>query len=360
MKKTLKMAIAASVLTAPAMAANLENPLYIPATGEYYSKTGAGVMYKQTDHSAALEAKNWDGQEEFPIWRLSEDAGYGITDRLSVTAKLGYTNDEDILRKGLHNGRVGVLYRIFDGIESPFVWDVYADIHLGGATAMEATLIPVNGPSFGFNYDNYTNGRWGFFAGTRVGKTWDKFTGSVFGEIHQTFGNNNNVITISDGAKTLITAMLTPSIGAGLAGAYTAGLPADFNVDLKSTTEYMTGINGFYQLNDTWSLGSGFSVRHRATNTIEAVNLNNSSDLATLSGGAVTTEQITASLADGFIGSMYDGMDEYVLSFAVSHKLTNTMQVSLYGEYTFDDSDQKSQNGTDVKAEAGVRLNVAF
>ncbi|HOY47660.1 MAG TPA: hypothetical protein PLZ05_03625, partial [Alphaproteobacteria bacterium] len=190
MKKSIKLAVVASVLTAPAMAANLENPLYIPQTGEYYSKTGAGVMYKKTDHSASLVSKGWDGQEEFPVWRLSEDAGYGITDRLSVTAKLGYTNDEDIQRKGLHNGRVGLLYRIFDGVSSPFVWDIYGDLHLGGATKTEATLIPVDGPSLEFNYANYTNGRWGFFAGTRVGKTWDKFTGSVFGEIHQTFGNN--------------------------------------------------------------------------------------------------------------------------------------------------------------------------
>lgn len=357
MKKTLKLAIAASVLTAPAMAANLENPLYIPKTGEIYAKTGVGVMYKKTDHSAALTAKGWDGQEELPVWRLSEDAGYGITDRLSVTAKLGYTNDEDIQRKGLHNGRVGLLYRIFDGVESPFVWDVYADMHLGGATAMEATLVPVAGPSFGFNYANYTNGRWGYFAGTRFGKTWDKFTGSVFGEIHQTFGNNNNVITISDSAKTLIGGLVTLQTGSAAVGnAYAAGLPSDFNVDLKSTTEYLTGINGFYQFNDDWSFGGGFSFRNRAANTIEGVNLVNTSTVPS----AAVVKSITDGLADGFMGSLNDEIDEYVLSMAVSHKLTNTVQVALYGEYTFDDSGKGSQNGTDTKMEAGVRANVAF
>lgn len=358
MKKSIKLAVVASVLTAPAMAANLENPLYIPQTGEFYSKTGAGVMYKKTDHSASLVAKGWDGQEEFPVWRLSEDAGYGITDRLSVNAKLGYTNDEDIQRRGLHNGRIGLLYRVFDGVSSPFVWDIYGDLHLGGLSQMEATLIPVSGGTdLGFNYANYTNGRWGFFAGTRVGKTWDKFTGSVFGEIHQTFGDNNNVITISDSAKTLIGGMVALSTGFAVVGnAYAAGLPNDFNVNLKSTTEYMTGINGFYQFNEDWSLGGGFTARHRATNTIEQVNLTNSSTIP----NEATVAAITKSLADGFVGSMYDGIDEYVLSVAVSHKLTNTVQVSLYGEYTFDDSDQKSQNGTDVKAEGGVRVNVAF
>lgn len=367
MKKSIKLAVVASVLTAPAMAANLENPLYIPQTGEFYSKTGAGVMYKKTDHSASLVAKGWDGQEEFPVWRLSEDAGYGITDRLSVNAKLGYTNDEDIQRRGLHNGRIGLLYRVFDGVSSPFVWDIYGDLHLGGLSQMEATLIPVDGPSLEFNYANYTNGRWGFFAGTRVGKTWDKFTGSVFGEIHQTFGDNNNVITISNGAKTLIGGMVAQQLKAAnpalpdatvnaLGAAYADGLPADFNVNLKSTTEYMTGINGFYQFNEDWSLGGGFSMRHRATNTIEQVNLTNSSTVPS----AAQVAAITAGLADGFVGSMYDGIDEYVLSLAVSHKLTNTVQVSLYGEYTFDDSGKGSQNGTDVKAEGGVRVNVAF
>lgn len=352
MKKTLKLAIAASVLTAPAMAANLENPLYIPKTGEIYAKTGAGYMYKKTDHSAALTAKDEDGKNHSPIWRLSEDAGYGITDRLSVSAKLGYTNDEDIQRKGLHNGRVGLLYRIFDGVESPFVWDVYADMHLGGATAMEATLIPVAGPSFGFNYANYTNGRWGFFAGTRVGKTWDKFTGSVFGEIQQTYGNNNNVIKISDSAKTLIAAMVGP------AGTfYAAGLPADFNVDLKSTVDYLSGVNGFYQLNDDWSFGGGFSFRHRATNSIEGVNLDVKT-VAPLTDAQVAA--ITKSLSNGFVGSLNDGIDEYVLSVAIARKLTNTVQVSLYSEYTFDDSEKGSQNGTDAKVEAGVRANVAF
>ncbi|HNY25579.1 MAG TPA: hypothetical protein PKJ33_03495 [Alphaproteobacteria bacterium] len=367
MKKTLKLAVAASVLSAPAMAANLENPLYIPKAGEVYAKTGVGIMYKQTDHSATLEAKDDAGKKHFPIWRLSEDAGYGITDRLSVTAKLGYTNDEDIQRVGLHNGRFGLLYRVFDGTEMPFVWDIYGDLHLGGATAMEATLVPVaNNTSFGFNYANYTNGRWGFFAGTRVGKTWDKFTGSVFAEIQHTYGNHNNVITISDNAKTLVGQMATlglihegvaPATASALGTAYANGLPNDFNVDLKSTLDYLAGINGFYQFNDDWSLGTGFSFRHRATNNIEGVNMT-----AKANGvlDQATADAITKDIAKAFVGSSNDGIDEYVLSAALSHKLTNTVQVSLYGEYTFDDSEKGSQGGTDVKYETGLRANVAF
>ena len=55
MKKTLKAAVALSVLAAPAYAANLENPLYMPKQGAVYSKTSVGVMYKKADHSAAQQ-----------------------------------------------------------------------------------------------------------------------------------------------------------------------------------------------------------------------------------------------------------------------------------------------------------------
>ena len=55
MKKTLKAAVALSVLTAPAYAANLENPLYMPKQGAVYSKTSAGVMYKVADDTNAMQ-----------------------------------------------------------------------------------------------------------------------------------------------------------------------------------------------------------------------------------------------------------------------------------------------------------------
>ena len=76
MKKTLKAAVALSVFAAPAYAANLENPLYMPSQGSAYSKTSAGVMYKIADDTAAMKAKDHDGATEFPIWRLHEELGY--------------------------------------------------------------------------------------------------------------------------------------------------------------------------------------------------------------------------------------------------------------------------------------------
>lgn len=362
MKKTISTAVAVSIFTVPAFSANLENPLYTPATGEFYSKTSMGVMYKKADHTKSLKAKNRDGKEEAPIWRYYENIGYGINDRLSVNFNLAYTNDEDIQRQGSTTSRVGVLYRIFDGVQSPFVWDLYADLHLGGLGPMKATVVPVsNNTALGFDYSNYANGRWGFYMGTKIGKTWDKFTGSIFGEIYKTFGNHNNEIVVSSSAKTLIAGMVTVSTGlSALGSAYANGLPGEFNVKTKSTLEAMTGVNGFYEINDKWSVGSGLSYKHRAANAIESVNLNNTSNLAALSGGVVTTDAITASLARGFIGTLDDGIDEYILTVAVSRKISDSMQVSVYADYTFDDAGKGSQNGSDIKAELGARLNVAF
>ena len=57
---------------------------------------------------------------------------------------------------------------------------------------------------------------------------------------------------------------------------------------------------------------------------------------------------------------MEDGFDEYILNLTAAYQMTDTMQVAVYGEYTFDESHVNSQNGTDVKAELGVRLNVQF
>lgn len=58
MKKSLKLAVAASVLATPALAGNVENPLYMPTAGEFYSKTSAGLMVKIADHSVAHEKRD--------------------------------------------------------------------------------------------------------------------------------------------------------------------------------------------------------------------------------------------------------------------------------------------------------------
>lgn len=325
MKKTLKMAVAASVLTVPAMAANLENPLYLPTAGEIYSKTGAGVMYKVTDDTDANKLKEHAGATEFPIWRASEDLGIGITDRLAIRGSFAYTQADDIDRKGLNHGRAGLIYRAIQTSDD-IVLDIYADAHLGGVNKMRGSYTLENG----FKYDNYSNGRWGFDAGVRFGKTWSKLTTSAFVEVLKTFGNDNNVINVES--------LPIP------------GLPDEISVDLKSTTEINAGLNAFYQLTDRWSLGAGFKYNHHADNGVKSL----STEL-TNPAGISFANGLIAQLSD-----MNDGFDEYIVSVSVANQLTDSTQVALYGEYTFDTAHANSQNGSDVKAEVGVRLNLAF
>lgn len=372
MNKTLKAAVALSVLAAPAYAANLENPLYMPKQNQMYSKTSVGVMYKVADDSTAHVKKEHDGVTEFPIWRLHEDLGYGITDRLEAYAKVGYTHDDDIDRKGMHQGRVGLKYRAFETTDG-FAWDIYADAHLGGVSGMAGSYA-----NNGFTYDNYSNGRWGFHAGTQVGKTWSQFTSAAFFEVLQTFGNDNNEIDVT-GYKVANVLPITK-----------LGFPDEISVDLKSTTEFNAGLKTFYQINDRWSIGAGFTFKHHEDNGVEGLAF----DIGAVSPDAVATAaqmgiaskygkdavpSIFAGMDDATkiatatafqqgvkdellatVKDMNDGFDEYIISLSGSYQLTDATQVTLYGEYTFDDAHQMSQNGTDVKAEIGARVNVVF
>lgn len=338
MKKTISAAVALSIFAAPAIAANLENPLYMPKQGSVYSKTSAGVMYKIADDSDAHQLKNHDGATEFPIWRVHEELGYGILDNLEAYAKLGYTHDGDIDRKGIHLGRAGLKYRAIN-TDDGWVWDLYADAQLGGIVEMSGSYA-----ANGFTYDNYSTGRWGFHVGTQVGKTWSKFSTAAFVEVLRTFGNDNNSIEISE----LKQIRGIPPF---------ANIPDEISVDLKSTTELNAGLKAFYQLDDRWSFGGGFTFKHHADNGVEG--LATSLD----SNGNPTIATFQQAFVDGLmpiVEDMNDGFDEYILNLTAAYQMTDTMQVAVYGEYTFDESHVNSQNGTDVKAELGVRLNVQF
>ena len=381
MKKTLKAAVALSVLTAPAYAANLENPLYMPKQGSVYSKTSAGVMYKIADSSDAMVKKGHDGATEFPIWRLHEELGYGILDDLEAYAKLGYTHDDDIHRRGMHLGRAGLKYRALD--LNGYVWDLYADAQLGGISEMSGSY-----DVDGFTYDNYSNGRWGFHVGTQFGKQFDKFSVAGFAEVLRTFGNDNNSIEVK--------AIDARALGAGILDRETLtmlGFANEISVDLKSATEVNAGLKAFYQLNDKWSFGANFTFKHHSDNGVSGL----ASGLSAVTQESATKAAIGAMMGMGLsqeqavaavqanpayvagametltqsqqmvkngllkvVEDMEDGFDEYVLGLSAGYQVNDATQVVVYGEYTFDEAHAQSQNGTDVKAELGVRLNVEF
>ena len=328
MKKTLSAAVALSVIGASAYAANLENPLYMPQRGTVYSKTSAGVMYKIADDSDAHKEKQHNGATEFPIWRVHEELGYGILDNLEAYAKFGYTHDGDINRKGMHLGRAGLKYRAIDSIDG-WAWDLYADAQLGGVSEMSGSYTAT-----GFNYDNYSNGRWGFHVGTQFGRQWSKFSTAAFVEALRTFGNDNNTIDVS---------AIAPMFG--------GALPNEISVNLKSTTEINAGLKAFYQIDDRWSIGGGFTFKHHSDNGVES--------LSTSVNPALLANPYFQGFLAG-VADMEDGFDEYIVSLTGAYQLNEKMQVAVYGEYTFDEAHKQSQNGTDVKAELGVRLNVQF
>lgn len=326
MKVFLCMGCMFAMLTGAAFAGNMEHPLYLPSSGEFYSKSGMGLMYKRSDHTLALKKKHMDGKDEFPIWRFNEDFGYGITDRLAAHARIGWTQDDSINRKGMHRGRVGLTYRILTEEQSPIVWDVYSEAYLSALMPMKGSY---NLKDRSFTYDNYSNGRWGGYIGTKFGKVWGNFTLAAYAEYLQTFGNHNNKIKIKKDEFV------------GLK------LPDEVSVDLASTHEINAGINTFVQLSKKWSVGGGFEFIEHRDNSVKSIHTQIN---------APTIEKILlAETAD-----MDDGWNEYILKAVGAYQMTDTVQFAAFAEYTFDTSHPQSQNGTDIKAEAGVRVNIAF
>lgn len=345
MKKTFKVAMIASVLTAPALAdspyilgslRNVENPLYLPTAGETYSKVGFGVMFKVTDSNDAQKKLFHDGAEEFPVWRPTLDLGYGITDRWAVHGQIGYTHNRDIERYGFHLGRIGTTYRVINSADG-WVWDLYGDFHMGGMEKMKGSLkMTAMGPAF--EYDNYSNGRWGYHVGTKVGKVWDRWTTSAFVELLRTWGNHNNEIDVSS------------------LGLSAAGVPDKISVDLKSTTEFDLGANAFYQVNDRWSFGLGLKYIYHAQNGLKKLHTKLPEPSNPMQ--AAVLGQVNGLIAN--YKDMHDRFSEFAQSFVVAYQATDYMQLAWYFENTIDNGQRFNANTTDFKAETGVRLNVKF
>ena len=338
MKKALKIAIAASVLTAPALAdspyvvggalRNMENPLYLPTSGELYSKIGLGVMYKVTDSNDAQKKLFHDGAQEFPIWRPSLELGYGITDRWAVHSQLAYTHNRDISRYGFHVGRLGTTYRVINSADG-WVWDLYGDLHMGGIQKMRGALVTKSGSptDLTFEYDNYSNGRWGYHVGTKFGKVWDRWTTSAFVELLRTWGNHNNEI---DTTKVTTANLGIPGPAQPLVN---IGIPEKLSVDLKSTTEYDFGANAFYQVNDRWSFGIGLKYVYHAQNGIEKIHNN-----ITNPTGVLVTDNLIKNYKEIFI------------KYSDLFLMDNSNFIEIFDKYDQDDLVEKLNNNIDIFA----------
>ncbi len=365
MKKSFKVAMAASVLASPAMAYvpgqmystvhNMENPLYLPTRHEFYSKLSNSVMLKVADDSVAHKKKNHDGDVEFPIIRIQEEMGFGLTDRWALNFAIQYTHDNDIGRTGLSDGRLGTTYRLFTPENNNgWTWDAYGDLRLGGVGEMRGQynvsgILTMPQTIDGvFDYDNYSDGMWGVHFGTRFGRVWnDRFTTSAFVEYMRSFGDDNNTIRIvGDSTLMAIPGMGNASTAMMLAA---AGAPATISADLKDKEEFSVGANAFYHWTERLTSGIWFRYNHRDDAGVDKITTKLNAQVQPL-----------ANYLEHKLSNMEDGFDEYIIGLSLANQFTDHAQVALYGEYTFDTAHDNSQNGTDVKAEVGVRVNFKF
>ena len=182
-------------------------------------------------------------------------------------------------------------------------------------------------------------------------------------EYLQTFGNHNNKIALDPSLRPLAKAYPATHPLSNVTMAQ-LGFPGEISVDLKGNHETCFGFDAGYQISSTWSFGAGFEYYEHHDNGVKKIH----SKLAdpNIAGFGLTPTQQKAmqqAVVDGLLAetkNMKDGWDEYVLKLNVANQLTDSMQLTLFTEYTFDDSHSGSQNGTDVKLETGVRFNARF
>ncbi|MCL2331339.1 MAG: hypothetical protein FWC61_02220 [Proteobacteria bacterium] len=352
MRKSIKLAIAALLVSAPAVAnaapVNLENPLYLPGAGNVYSKTSAGVMYKTLENNLINKYNGTIGDAQFPIWRVREQLGVGITDRFAVQGAFGYTANPDGDRNGMSEGRVGLIYRLLQD-NAPFVLDIYADAHLGGVTPMKMDAMNNKNPAtgIGFHYNNYTTGQYGVFGGMRVGHTFEnKVTFGLFSEFLYTLPGDNTRITTT--GLTNIAGLPYP-----MSVFRAHGLPDSFSVNLKQTWDWNTGLNLGYEIAPTWTTNFALTWKHHAEHTITKVNLDPSKMTP-------PTSLVVPGLVAGLTTGMNDAFDEFIFGLSVAKNLTDNTQLALYAEYTADNGQWNSVNTTRFKGEIGARFNVQF
>ena len=101
MKKVSLLSLLAVLAVSTAAQANVEDPLYTPAKGKFYSKT------------AVNKAKS--------VYNVSEEIGYGISNKFAIAGTIDYQNDTDTDEDGFDTWTIGGKYKISNG----FI--VYAD-----------------------------------------------------------------------------------------------------------------------------------------------------------------------------------------------------------------------------------------
>lgn len=135
MKKVSLLSLLTVLAISTGAKANVENPLYAPTEGKFYSKTEAGYSDKD--------------------WKFAEKFGYGITNRFNIAGTVDYyLNDDSAYEDGFGSFRLDAGYRLHNG---SFKTDLYASYQ----TDIDEEVLA--------NYDAYE-------AGLKFGKVKNKYT----------------------------------------------------------------------------------------------------------------------------------------------------------------------------------------
>ena len=172
MKKLALTSLLTVFAVSGAHAANIidGNPLYRPGEGRFYSN------FAVESHSEAIED-----------WGITEEFGYGVTDKLALFLKTGISETESFDTASWNEFAVGLNYRVFDmGAWKADVYGVY-------------TLNPVWGERVPFLDEDATEYTW--TLGARAGYVGNGWT--VAGHIEFDYGNIESFNWGDDGIHSL-------------------------------------------------------------------------------------------------------------------------------------------------------------
>lgn len=194
---------------------NMENPLYKPTSGMFYSKTNFNYQ----------PVKDLDASME-----LTEEFGYGFNDKLSMSASIGYGWMDKIANPydkdaQLSNLALGAEYRAMQS--QVWIWDIMAGVSIDTADDM------VNQYSINLPINDFGKKDTAIYLATRIGfNIYDMF------DMAFNVGYSFDLDDKKDYA----------------------------NKELGDTSYYYAGLEGQLEFNDDWSMNLGYRFQKFANN----------------------------------------------------------------------------------------------
>ena len=181
MKKIALTSLLAVFAAAGANAANVidGNPLYMPKAGHFYSETAL------SSHSETIES-----------WAVSEEFGYGISDKLAVSVKTDIFEMESFDAYGWGSLALNATFRAFD--KGAWKVDAYAGYGINpsfGGERTGALILSDDVDTYWFEQDNTA---YAWTLGVRGGYATAKWT--VAGHLEYVYGNSETFNWGDEGA----------------------------------------------------------------------------------------------------------------------------------------------------------------